>query len=262
MTALVRAMRTPMPPALRFGMPRDRLDELRALIAQLFGNGEQGAMYIPQPQVLGQQVLFQDAAGTTPVTADGDPVGYVADLSGNGNHATQSISAARPLYRTDGTLHWLEFDEVDDFLNLNIGNLGGSQWSLRYSATPSLPSKGVVFLSNLGSSLPWIGAAYENSTSTSQEGSGATLLDMLADGLSLGRPLTRRALWNALMQAHVYGADFSTIGWPNPIIGEYSDNSASFGHNMHAVILRQNILSAKENAALDTYLASLAGVTL
>jgi len=89
-------------------------DELRALIAQLFGNGEQGAMYVPQPQLHGQQVLYQDAAGTVPVTADGDPVGLMLDQSGNGNHATQTTSASRPTYRTDGTLHWLEFDGVDD----------------------------------------------------------------------------------------------------------------------------------------------------
>jgi len=33
-----------------------------------------------------------------------------------GNHATQSTAAARPVYRTDGALHWLEFDGVDDVL--------------------------------------------------------------------------------------------------------------------------------------------------
>lgn len=57
--------------------------------------------------------LFQDSAGTTPVTADGDPVGRIADLSGNGNHFTASGSA-RPTYRTSGTSHWLEFDGTDD----------------------------------------------------------------------------------------------------------------------------------------------------
>src|SRR5690554_6488811 len=89
---------------------RTKVDKLRALIAQLFGNGEQGAMYIPKPQVLGQQVLYQDAAGTIPVTADGDPVGLMLDISDRGNHATQEVSGARPIYRTDGTLHWLQFD--------------------------------------------------------------------------------------------------------------------------------------------------------
>jgi len=33
-----------------------------------------------------------------------------------GNHATQATAAARPTYQTDGTLHWLSFDGVDDFM--------------------------------------------------------------------------------------------------------------------------------------------------
>lgn len=85
-----------------------------AEVFQLFADGEQGAWYDPSDL----STLFQDSAGTTPVTADGDPVGYMADKSGNGNHATQSIAASRPVYRTDGTLHWLEFDGVDDFIGL------------------------------------------------------------------------------------------------------------------------------------------------
>lgn len=40
--------------------------------------------------------LYQDAAGTIPVTAVGQPVGKILDKSGNGNHATQSITASRP----------------------------------------------------------------------------------------------------------------------------------------------------------------------
>lgn len=41
--------------------------------------------------------LFQDAAGTIPVTAVEMPVGKIIDKSGNGNHATQSITASRPV---------------------------------------------------------------------------------------------------------------------------------------------------------------------
>ena len=77
---------------------------------QLFLQGEQGAWYNPGDL----SSLFQDSAGTVPVTADGDPVGRMLDKSGNGNHATQSVSGRRPVYRTDGTLHWLQPDGVDD----------------------------------------------------------------------------------------------------------------------------------------------------
>lgn len=44
-----------------------------------------------------QPVLFQDSAGTTPVTAVEQPVGRMLDKSGRGNHAFQSTSASRPV---------------------------------------------------------------------------------------------------------------------------------------------------------------------
>lgn len=37
-----------------------------------------------------------------------------------GNHAIQETAAARPVYRTDGELHWLEFDGVDDTLSVQL----------------------------------------------------------------------------------------------------------------------------------------------
>ncbi len=89
---------------------------LQGLIGDLFGSDNDGMIYVHRPVVLGQQVLWQDAAGTIPVTADGDPVGRVDDLSGNGNHAIQPVNAYRPAYRTDGVLHWIDPDGVDDYL--------------------------------------------------------------------------------------------------------------------------------------------------
>jgi hypothetical protein len=41
--------------------------------------------------------MFQDSAGTTPVTAVEQPVGKILDKSGRGNHATQSTSTKRPV---------------------------------------------------------------------------------------------------------------------------------------------------------------------
>lgn len=53
--------------------------------------------------------MFQDDAGTTPVTAVEQTVGRVLDLSGNANHATQSVAASRPTYRARYNL--LEYSE-------------------------------------------------------------------------------------------------------------------------------------------------------
>ena len=84
--------------------------------AQLFVNGEQGAWYDPSDL----STLFQDVAGTIPVTADGQPVGLMLDKSGNNNNASQATATARPIYRTDGTYHWLQFDGVDDVLSTAV----------------------------------------------------------------------------------------------------------------------------------------------
>jgi hypothetical protein len=58
----------------------------------LFENGEQGAWYDPSDF----STLFEDSAGTTPVTAVEQFVGLMLDKSGRGNHATQTTSAKRP----------------------------------------------------------------------------------------------------------------------------------------------------------------------
>ena len=54
--------------------------------------------------------LFQDEAGTIPVTKDGDVVRLIMDQSGNGNHKI----ANGVVYRHDGKGGCLETDLDDD----------------------------------------------------------------------------------------------------------------------------------------------------
>lgn len=80
--------------------------------ATLFASGEQGAWYDPSDM----STMFQDAAGTTPVTAPDQQVGLIRDKSGRANHASQPTGASRPILRQSGALWFLEFDGVNDFL--------------------------------------------------------------------------------------------------------------------------------------------------
>jgi hypothetical protein len=89
--------------------------ELNWTPLELFQEGELGVWYDPSDL----STMYQDSAGTIPVVSDGDPVGRVEDKSGNGNHATQTVSTSRPVYRTNGSTHWLEFDGVDDYLDIS-----------------------------------------------------------------------------------------------------------------------------------------------
>src|SRR3990172_1742397 len=65
--------------------------------------------------------LFTDSAGTIPVTSDGDVIGYAADLSGNGNHATQATTLNKPVWKAAiqnglGAGLW---DKTNDYLAAN-----------------------------------------------------------------------------------------------------------------------------------------------
>ena len=84
------------------------------VIKSLFANNEQGFAF----DFNDLSTMYQDSAGTIPVTGVGQPVGKVLDKSGRGNHATQSTSAKRPILQKNATTgaYYLSFDGVDDFL--------------------------------------------------------------------------------------------------------------------------------------------------
>lgn len=98
--------------------------------ASLFKNGEQGFWLDPSDL----STMFQDAAGTIPVTALGQTVGLVKDKSGNGKNAYQVDTAKQPILRRNTTdnKYYLEFDGVDDHLLIDglsaftVGTLVGA----------------------------------------------------------------------------------------------------------------------------------------
>lgn len=81
--------------------------------ASLFAGGELGLWHDPSDIA----TLYQDSAGTTPVTAVTQPVGKELDKSGRVNHALQATSGARPTYNSASGVKFLTFDGVDDALS-------------------------------------------------------------------------------------------------------------------------------------------------
>lgn len=71
--------------------------------------------------------LFQNSNGTTPATADADPVGYWGDKSGNARHVTQATGTKRPVVKTGANgkngLPIVKFDGTDDHLSLATSGL-------------------------------------------------------------------------------------------------------------------------------------------
>lgn len=109
-----------------------------------FANGERGYWLDPSDLT----TMFQDSAGTTPVTVPGHRVGLIMDKSGNGNHFTSS-GTARPILRMDGdSKYYLEFDVTEGrYLALNnttsqqvrtdsVMTLYGIKWDTVNSGSP------------------------------------------------------------------------------------------------------------------------------
>ncbi len=398
--------------------------------AQLFSQGQEGVWYEPKPIVAGQQVLYQDAAGTTPVAADGDPVGLMLDrhkgllLSGNlvatpepstaqldvsggdlitnstqgdplhetwvefgsntdttfaymspnlsslvaeftidvemldsdsppilgsssnssanfgvisfnkvsvavenssttkiapfryrihvqrlcnadgssnyfgvvcytshtfrpfrvsgfdvketpGNHATQSTSAARPIYRTDGTLHWLEFDGVDDRL-LTSSIQFGQNWTAAASARFSGNAMSVLDADDSVSNIRQAqllrstssgGAAqsivFNEATSAFIASGGADLRGVDAVLLSQTASSQLKLRTNGSNQGTVAIAGTPVAKLSAVSIGSRVDSEASLqylnGRIYGSVVVADE---SSQDGDLEQHLAKLAGITL
>lgn len=95
------------------------------LPTDLFAAGEKGVWYDPNDIT----TLFQDVAGTIPVTTSGQKVALMKDKSGNNAHATQSTAAYRPTFYVypDGVEYGcLQFDGATQFMVSSSINFTGT----------------------------------------------------------------------------------------------------------------------------------------
>lgn len=88
----------------------------------LFAAGEKGVWF--DPSDLASMNTKYDLSGSVP--GIGDPVGYIADKSGNGKHAKQTTDDSRPLLQQENGRYYLDFDGTDDFLVTAAINLTGT----------------------------------------------------------------------------------------------------------------------------------------
>ena len=88
---MVPALRPAMSPAMSNRASQTAIN-FDSLVSMLFAASEQGVWYDPSDM----STMYQDSAGTVPVTAVEQPVGRILDKSGRGNHATQATTTCRP----------------------------------------------------------------------------------------------------------------------------------------------------------------------
>ena len=108
---------------------------LTQIVSSLFSNGEQGAWYDPSDL----STMYQDDAGTIPVTAVGQPVGKILDKSGRGNHANQSTTASRPVLSARVN----QYVGTATLATQNVTTLAAT-YTLRFDGTGSITLSGAA----------------------------------------------------------------------------------------------------------------------
>lgn len=188
--------------------------------------------------------------------------GYVDSISIKeipGNHLTQSISASRPTYRTDGTYHWLEFDGVDDYLGYPTTNFGGATAYHAYGYDTDGDTVGIM-LSIATEANPWVYIFQQGSSNTVLSAAGVTLNGLHVDG-DTADISNRGTIYDAVSGKHVsiWAATFpsATYDW---CIGNYS-NSILLSGKLYSHVWRDQ-LTAAERGQLESYISEKSGVTL
>ena len=243
-----------------------------SIVDLLFGASELGLIY----DISDFSTMFQDSAGTTPVTAVAQPVGKILDISGNNNHAYQATPASRPVLRQDGSgYYYLEFDGVDDFLAtpaIDFTATDEASIFCGFSCTLASGTRGMLL--NIEGTFPRRLAIDLHTTTTAIHSVSGGSLGPIAAGYTLSiYPTVVTSLskistdTNIIrgngVQKSVNTADQGTGNRPNSAvyIGTYSGGSLMYKGALYSIILRGKLSSTDEISSAESYVAGKTGVT-
>ena len=246
--------------------------------ASLFAGGTEGAWYDPSDLT----TLFQDSAGTTPVTTAGQPVGLMLDKSGRAHHAIQSTPSKRPTYTTGSGLAWLAFDGVDDAMSTGGIDFTGTDKATVFAGLRKLSEAATGLLFETSAAADANNGAFALATPTA---SAANSFSFVGRGTTTSANATANALTapqtavltglldiaGPLNRTRKNGVDVATVtttlGTGNfgnyaLNLGARSGTSIFFNGNLYGLIMPGKLASAAEIAPTETYLAAKSGVTL
>lgn len=210
-----------------------------------------------------QHALFQDSAGTIPVTNIEQPVGLVLDKSGRGNHLVQATAAKRPLYQSSGGLHWLKYDGVDD--NGNSSGINISQ--------PDVMFVGMM-LGNVSEQKILLDGSTTRQMIEFNRGGNSGKLELFAgaevgnQNLSIYTPSVVSAMFNGAgsytrLNA-VQGANISAgaNGLNGLVIGSSGSGAFFYAGNVNQYVLLNRTPTAQEITDTEQFIAAKAGIIL
>lgn len=236
--------------------------------------GQQGCWYDPSDL----STLFQDTSGSVPVTASGQEVALMRDKSGNNNHMVQSNVNAKPIYRSVGGRSWLEFDGVDDFMELPtrrfstpaylsvavelINNVAPGAFSAIFGAGYLAPETGFGYYISTGEGISGlqvrIGSSAISNKLLQPQGVHVATSQIGSQSLYLAIDNKRSATLD-----HSLGVLRTT---PSLAIGARGATDGSYNHysnvKFYGGVLSEGSISAENQEYLLDYLAAKSGATL
>jgi hypothetical protein len=243
--------------------------------ASLFAGGTEGAWYDPSDK----GTLFQDSAGTTPVTASGQPVGKMLDKSGNGNHATQATSSKRPTYTEGGGLSWLAFDGVDDAMATGAIDFTGTDKVSIFTGTQKddnstrmVAELSFTFVGNNGAFFMLTSSTYgstargnagpsgnQRADTNTVSGANTSVITALSDIPADSTIIRRNGVQEGESTGDKGGGNFGNYVLN---IGARDGSSLLLKGKLYGLIITGKLASAGEIASTEAYMASKTGVTL
>jgi hypothetical protein len=221
--------------------------------------------------------ITTDLAGTTPVTANGQLVRYVGDLSVNGYNPTQVVDARRAAYNTDGTYHWLTFSGNSD-INFDLnplydGAAGSDNWAC-FGVRPSVfTGRYIIGATNddgfemlTGSGTSAVIRSYIGTASGDIGGNGTT--DNLNTDFVFTQEWNRTAGtlkgWqNQNLEVNLSGTPANKLNGAAAWLGAgFNSNISEFAGRMYCGFLYTTIPSAADKLRIEEYVAAKMGVTL
>lgn len=229
-----------------------------------FAAGEDGAFFAPWDI----STLFQDSAGTTPVTAFGQPVGRILDMSGRGRHATQATAAARPTYQSVGGFPAIVFDGVDDFLSYTLGATPTSTTFIAAAVRTGGAGTGYLFNgSTLATNVGFALAAMVNGVQAIS-GNGTTTVTPQANGTTANNSIWFAQADGANASARynngtaTSAASATNFNGTARRIGVNMAGGGFLGGAFFGGVDLSRIMTAQERLNWSRYLAARCGVTI
>jgi len=245
--------------------------------AALYLSGEAGDWFDPSDL----SKMWQDTAGTTPITADGQTVARIDGQRGLVS-LRQATAAQRAQYKTSGGLHWLQFDGTDDRYDSSAVVDFSASDRITVSIAMSKASDaserrvlefGVVgvdagtfrFQSPNGAAANYSFSAHGTATQTASYTNAAVaaphtgVLTGLAEISPAQTTLRVNGAQVATSASSLGTGNFSSR---NLKLGAAWNSSLYHSGNVYALVLRGDLTSGADLTSLETYMGAKAGLTI